>query len=123
MMKKIACLVLLMGLGIGIARAANEEIYAPTTSQRATFGCTPTCSAAQISNAFGAQTEWVRVVLNGATGFISFGTSGTTPIVTAATGIYMPVEVPALFRVSRNGTMRILAHSASGTAYITELSK
>ncbi len=128
-MKRLLCLALVALLAVpltALAQSGNQisNIFAPVLSQRVTFGGPgATCSAActqQASSAFARDTRAVRVILTDATAYIGFAVSGQTPSVTAATGIYMPVNVAELFRVPANGKLYVLGHSATGYVGITE---
>lgn len=123
-MKNIPLAILIALLAcLGIAKAADIFAEIPGASQKVQFSCSPSCAATAVGAQFGAQTAYVRVVLSGATGFIAFPVSGAVGIPTSATGIYMPTEFPQFFKVPRSGKMYIIAHSATGTAYVTELSQ
>ena len=115
-MTLFALLAILCG---GIARAA-DVVFSPTTSQRLTYGCTPTCAQVN-SSAVGAQTRLVRVVAVNATGYMALAASGATLLVTAATGIFMPLNVPEVFKIPQSGRIGFLANSASGFLHITEV--
>lgn len=118
-MKRLA-LALLLALGVGSAVA--QTYFRTGTSQKIDYGCTPSCSV-QTSSAWGAQTQYIRVVAHKATAYINFAASGGTLLVTAATGIYLPVEEPQIFRVPANGKLGIMAASTTGSVWITELTQ
>ena len=119
MMKRLIFGLLLAILATG---AIAQTYFLPSTSQVVTYGCVSSCTQ-QTSSQFGFQTRYVRVVVQAATAFIAFASSGVTPSASSTTGIYMPVGVPEIFRVPFGGRVAILAHSATGSAIITELTQ
>ncbi len=118
-MKKLILGALLL---LGVGGVVAQEYFTPSTSQTITYGCVSSC-ARQTSSQFGFQTRYVRVVATNATAYISFASSGVNPFASSATGIFLPVNVPEIFRVPFGGKMSILAHSATGSVWITELTQ
>ena len=55
--------------------------------------------------------------------FIAFGASGTTPVATAATGLFLPANTPEYFEARSNERIAVIRESANGTLYVTEMSK
>lgn len=118
-MKKLILAGLLL---LGAAGAVAQTYFALGTSQVVTYGCVPSCSR-QTSSQFGFQTRYVRVVVQAATAFIAFASSGVNPYASTTTGIYLPIGMPEIFRVPFGGKLSIIAHSATGSVTITELTQ
>lgn len=55
--------------------------------------------------------------------FIAFGPSGTTPFASAATGMFLPANVPEYVDARSNERISVVRDTANGTLYVTEMSK
>lgn len=99
-------------VGSGQSDQVFQAIF-PGTSQNVAY----TGTAGVVTNAFGAGTSIVRVVLTTA-GFVAFGTGPTA----TTSDMYMAAGVPEYFGVKKGGSYKVSAVqlSSGGTMYVTE---
>lgn len=86
----------------------------PSTSQSVAY----TATAGVISNAFGAHTKLVRVILTTA-GYIKFDHQSNLAATTS--DLYMSAGIPEYFSVNPGEKVSAIRESASGTLYVTEM--
>lgn len=107
-------LVIALLLGLLAVPAAAQE-YLLSTSQALAH----TSTSATLATGFGSQTYAVRVVCTQS----CFINVAKTPLVTAATGVFLPANVPSTIRVTPGMKIAVTAASTLGTLYVTELTK
>lgn len=92
----------------------NFEFVRPGATQSVAIGG----ASAATTNAFGESTRMVRVVST-TDAFITFA---KTPVATTA-HMFLPANVPEYFLVDPGQKAALIQSTASGDAYITEVSK
>lgn len=106
----------LIALAFGLlTMPAMAQEYLLSTSQSLAHAST----MATLATRFGSQTEAVRVVCTTA----CFINAASTPLATAATGTFLPANVPITIRVRPGMRIAVTASSTLGTLYVTELTK
>ena len=124
-MKRWLVFLALLVPALVLARvAASQDIYRYTANtQRIPYGG----SSVVVTNAFNGQTRVVRLVCTSAC-YIAVGASSGSSVTntlyaTAATGAYLPTNVPELFMVSGGQHVAVVQVSSGGALTVTEMTK
>lgn len=112
-MKRILIAVALLA----VASVASAEAYRPMqSSYTATANPYSSVNPASVAASY---TQVVRIV-SAVDVYVSIG---ATPISTTATGMFVPAYVPEYFNVGAGEGVAVLSVSATGTVYISDMTK
>jgi hypothetical protein len=92
--------------------SARDTIFRPSTHQSVAY----TATAGTISNAVGAQTRYVRIVVTTA----AYYAIGGAPTATTS-DVYIPANVPEIIQISPGEKVSAVRVSGDGALHVTEL--
>ena len=125
-MKRLLTSLCLMGLLT--APASAEDVFRSIKGHSFPFDSTgrPVTDSAGFLGGYniGAYTEIVRLVCSQAC-FVAFSVTDVTPSIsaTSASAMFLPANVPELFRTRGQARIAVIRSASDGTLYINEMSR